>query len=193
MLALHATLQAKIDAGDVGQMIELLRVDKPGGAGIERRTKAIHDVVALGQTWLADGLWVGLGEITFQGANVDTPWNIQLDLTNAGIVNAIYEGGEARYYVAFLDSDGTVIADPVLMAYGADISLGDDEETEEGTAVRTLRVHSLLWADQFEATQNARTYSSQLERFSTDKIFKDTALLRRTQFRLGGHGAKEFR
>jgi len=192
MIDLHPTLQAEIDTGNVSQMIELLRIDKPGG-GIERRTNAVHDVIKLGATWVSDGLWIGISPITTDGTNVDNVWTIQLDMTNTGIVNADYEGGEVRYYVAFLRSDGAVFSDPVLMGFGANISLGPDEETEKWVPTRTLEVHSLLWADQYEATQNARTNRTQQERYSGDRIFKDTALLRRTEFRLGGKGVKIWR
>lgn len=193
MLTLHVSLQAAIDAGDLSLTLELLRIDKPGGAGIERRTNADHDVIKLGATWVSDGLWVGVSPITTDGTNVDNVWTFQLDLTNTGIVNADYEGGTARYYTAFLESNGDVISDPVLMAYGGNISLGPDEESDAGVPTRTLEVHSLLWADQYEATQNARTNRAQQDRFSGDFIFKDTALLRRTEFRLGGKGVKIWR
>jgi hypothetical protein len=183
MLTLHASLQSAINAGTATTTVDLLRLENAAGTS-EYRTSHIHNITALSQTWEADGLWLGMSTIRLDSRNVDETWTVELDLTDSNIVNANYDGGRAWYYVGYLGSSGSIIGDPVLIAQG-DISDDDDEETLEG-AIRRLRVHNFLWADQFEPTQNARTEKAHIERFPGDHIFGQTALLRRTNFRVGG-------
>lgn len=191
MIDLDATLQTAINAGQVNQFCELLRIDPPNAA-VERRTNYHSAVIALEETWDADGLWLGISNITADARNVDVVWTVALDLRNTAILNRNYDGASIWYYLAFLGNDGLVIGDPVLMAHGVDVAPGNDDESE-AAITRVLEVHSYLWADQLEATQHARTDIAQRTRHSGDRIFKDTALLKRTQFIVGGTGVFEFR
>lgn len=189
MLALHASLQSAINAGTARTAAQLLRIERPTGID-EFYTDHIHNVLALSETWEANGLWLGVSTIRATGSNSDETWTFDLDATNGSVVNAGYDGGQAWYYIAYLSgTTGAVLGDPVLLGHG-DLSDDDDEEALD-RAVRRLRVHSLLWPDQFEATQYARTHRAHIGRYPGDNFYKQTASLARTSFRVGG--VKSFR
>ncbi len=188
MFDLDASLQTATNDDPSMRGVLLLRMNRLG-SGALRRTTHHHDLTWDSNTWTADALLLAVDQIPIPGRFVATNWTLTLNAADS-LSQEAFERQQAEIYVAYLDEDGVVIGDALLLSKG--IMNVQPLRESDGESVQPINVE-LFWNRGTKVRTHSRTDEGQKSRYSGDRAFRDIAKSRSDNQTIGGESVTVFR